>query len=494
MKKKVLATLLTAAMLATTLVGCGGGASEGGVAPADDGAAAEAPAADGGSDDGAAADDGAEAPADEAAEEEIPTSTFGDPNGTHMEMWTFVEIHGQHYGNMVEKWNEQNPDRPIEITCTTYPYGDMHTKLLTSLTAGTGAPDICDVEIGQYPNVITGLDTWLVPLDDYAAPYMDTMVQARMDVYSGSDGHYYGAPYHVGAAVMYYNVAVISEALGISQDEAIAKIDAVKTWADWQAFGEEYIAAVGTEGKYWTSVDTAGVDWMWIAMAQHGDDWTGGFDNPANVQLDSVKKMMTMQQGWLESGVAEVSPDGHVDLEAGFQNILDHNIVSFPKAMWYMSRFTNYMPEEKGNWYIAKIPTFEAGQPSSVGCGGTGTVVTQQSANKELAAEFLCWAKMSEEGEQLIWDNLGFDVCNMALWNQDAFAHDDSNQYNAFFINYPYDVLYSIKDEINPIMTVAISPIINEQMCNVTLNDVLENGMDVDEALQAAQDVIDLEQ
>ena len=45
--------------------------------------------------------------------------------------------------------------------------------------------------------------------------------------------------------------------------------------------------------------------------------------------------------------VAEVSPDGHVDLEAGFQNILDHNIVSFPKAMWYMSRFTNYMSEEK---------------------------------------------------------------------------------------------------------------------------------------------------
>ena len=62
-----------------------------------------------------------------------------------------------------------------------------------------------------------------------------------------------------------------------------------------------------------------------------------------------------MQQSWLDSGFAEVSPDGHVDLEAGFQNILDHNIVSFPKALWYMSRFTNYMPEESGNWYIATV-------------------------------------------------------------------------------------------------------------------------------------------
>lgn len=488
MKKKVLATLLSIAMVSSLLAGCGGSSDS----ASTDGSAETTDTADASTDD-ASSDDAA---TDDAAaeEEEIPTSTFGDPNGTHLEMWTFVELHGQHYGNMVEKWNEENPDRTIEITCTTYPYADMHTKLLTSLTAGTGAPDICDVEIGQFPNVVAGLDTWLVPLDDYAAPYMDTMVQARMDVYSGSDGHYYGAPYHVGATVMYYNAAVMAEVMGISQDEVIAKIDSVVTWDDYAALGEEYLAALGEDGKYWTSVDTAGVDWLWIAMAEYGDDWTGGFDEAANVQLDSVNKMLTMQQEWLNSGLAEVSPDGHVDLEAGFQNILDHNIVSFPKAMWYMSRFTNYMPEESGNWYIAKCPVFEVGQKCSVGVGGTGTVVTQQSANIELAAEFLCWAKMSEEGEQLIWDNLGFDVCNTALWNDDAFAHDDSNQYNAFFINYPYDVLYSIKDDIGAIYSVAISPTINEQFCNVTLNDVLENGVDVTEALQAAQDVVDLEQ
>ena len=137
----------------------------------------------------------------------------------------------------------------------------------------------------------------------------------------------------------------------------------VKTWDDYEALGTEYVEAAGEKGtKYWTSVDTGGTDWLWLAMAEYGEDWTGGFDGKANVQLDSVKKMLTMQQKWLKSDLAEVSPDGHVDLEAGFQNIMDHNIVSFPKAMWYMSRFTNYMPDEKGNWYIAKCPTFEEGQ------------------------------------------------------------------------------------------------------------------------------------
>ena len=490
MKKKVLATLLSVAMVSSVLAGCGSSDSASSAdssAATEDAAEETTDATDEGTDEAAA--DGA------AEEEEIPTSTFGDPNGTHMEMWTFVELHGQHYGNMVEKWNEENPDRTIEITCTTYPYADMHTKLLTSLTAGTGAPDICDVEIGQFPNVVAGLDTWLVPLDDYAAPYMETMVKARMEVYAGSDGHYYGAPYHVGATVMYYNVAAMADAMGISQDDVIAKIDSVVTWDDYAALGQEYVDAIATDGKYWTSVDTGGVDWQWIAMAEYGEDWTGGFDGKANVQLESVKKMLTMEQNWVNSGLAEVSPDGHVDLEAGFQNILDHNIVSFPKAMWYMSRFTNYRPEEKGNWYIAKCPVFEAGQPCSVGVGGTGTVVTQQSADKELAAEFLCWAKMSDEGEQLIWDNLGFDVCNTAMWTEPSFATNMDNQYNAYFRNLPYEVLASIgMDNIGKIYSVAISPTINEQMCNVTLNDILENGVSVDEALKTAQDVIDLEQ
>ena len=116
------------------------------------------------------------------------------------------------------------------------------------------------------------------------------------------------------------------------------------------------------------------------------------------------------------------------------------------------------MPDEKGNWYIAKCPTFEEGQKCSVGIGGTGTVVTQQSKAKELAAEFLCWAKMSEVGEQNIWDTLGFDVCNTACWTNDTFAHNDENQYNQFFINYPYDVLNSIgMDNIGKISVVKIS-------------------------------------
>ena len=110
--------------------------------------------------------------ADDAAEEPQAVTTVGPEDGTHFEMWSFVDAHNEFYGQMVEKWNEENPDKPINVTFSTYPYSDMHNKLMMSLQAGSGAPDMCDVEIGQFPNY-TGDDCPLVPLNDALADSHD---------------------------------------------------------------------------------------------------------------------------------------------------------------------------------------------------------------------------------------------------------------------------------------------------------------------------------
>lgn len=59
--------------------------------------------------------------------------------------------------------------------------------MMSRLQAGSGAPDLCDIEIGQFPNY-SGDDSPLYSMNDALAPYEDTMVQSRLDVYSKADG------------------------------------------------------------------------------------------------------------------------------------------------------------------------------------------------------------------------------------------------------------------------------------------------------------------
>ncbi len=410
-------------------------------------------------------------------------NTVGPDSGTHLNMWSFVELHNTFYADMLERWNKENPDRQIQITFTTYPFADMHNKLIMALQTGQGAPDLCDVEIGQFPNFLQG-DIQLYPLNDAMKPYQGDLVQSRLDVYS-KDGNYYGAPTHVGATVMYYNTEILDQ-YGIDYTK-------IKTWDDYTEAGRKLKEA--SDGKVkMTSVDTGGIDWMSIAMSEYGEDWAAGKDGTPNVELESVKNMLTMQQTWLTDEIAMVSPAGHVDLEEGFQNILDGNIVSFPKALWYMSRFLNYMPEMKGKIAMAPLPVFKEGQNRSVGIGGTGTVVTKQSSDPELAANFITYAKCSSEGSGQIWEQLGFDVCNTKLWTDDKVTKDSSNKYISFFKTNPFDVLNEVKSEINTLSITKMTPSINDYFCTTTLNEVLEDGKDVDEALKEAQEYLELEE
>lgn len=463
MKKKVLAALLCEAMTGTMLAGCGGGGSD------------EETSGD------AAAEETAEGEAEEGEAEPEAVTTVGPDSGTKMEMWSFVSQHNDFYAKMLEKWNEANPDRQIQITFTTYPFGDMHNKLMMSLQTGEGAPDLCDIERGQFPNFLQG-EVQLYALNDALEPYTADLVQSRLDIYS-KDGNYYGAPTHVGATVMYYNDELLSQ-YGIDYKT-------IKTWDDYTAAAEKLKEATNGEVKM-TEIDTGGTDWMWLSMAEHGEDQVD--EDGKAVVTEGMAEMLKLQKEWLDNDLAMICPAGQVDTEEGKQAIMDQQFASFPKALWYMSRFVSDMPDETGKWAIAPCPVFEEGQPRSVGIGGTGTVVTNQSEDPELAADFIAYAKCSYDGCLGIWQDLGFDVCNTSIWKDTAVTQDASNQYIAFFRTNPFDVLNEIEDEIAAITVNENTFILGDYLNVTTFNSIFEDGMDVDEALQECQDMVDIDQ
>ena len=61
-----------------------------------------------------------------------------------------------------------------------------------------------------------------------------------------------------------------------------------------------------------------------------------------------------------------------------------------------------------------------------------------------------------------------------------------------YFNTYPFDALLEIQDGIMALesLTSEKFPSINNEFCNVTLNNIYENGMDVKEALEESQETL----
>lgn len=355
---------------------------------------------------------------------------------TNFEFWTFNELHVEFYLKMAEIWNAENPDRPIAINPTVFPYDDMHNKLLIALQSGTGAPDIVDIEIGKYANFLMG-ETQLVPLNRVVEPELPNIVKSRVDIYS-KDGNYYGICFHVGASVTYYNKDIMAAA-GIDPASIV-------TWDDYAAAGRTVLEKTGVP---MCTVETNDPWSFWQMLTEQGSDLLTP-DGKPNVNTPEMAKGLKFYQDMLKEGTAVTAPGGghHAEEYYGFMDAGGAASVTMP--FWYMGRFTDYMPDLKGKILVMPNPVFEVGQPRSVGLGGTGTSVTNQCKNQDLAVDFLGFAKLSEQGNLKIWEIMGFDPIRKALWTSPELKKP--NKFIDYFANFPFDALITVQDEIPAIV------------------------------------------
>lgn len=468
-RSKFLAMVLAATMAVGSLAGCGGGGDkpeenkteqDSSTDASNDNAANNADAAG----DNAPAEDNADAAEDDS-------SASGE--ATEFEYWTFVELHGNHFEDMCAKWNEQNPDRQIQLSVNVLPYDDMHDKLNIALQSGEGAPDIVDIELGKYANFLKG-EPQLVALNDVLDPYRDNLVESRVEIYS-KDGNNYGVPSHVGATVCFYNTELL--------EQAEVNYEDIVTWADFKEAG---LKVKEKTGKYMISADTGALWQLNVLLAQQGVDWVDDSGN-VNVNIPEAQKALEMLKDLQDAGIAATVPGGNPDTEEAYAAYNAGEYACAVMPLWQMSRYTSYMTDLSGKIAIGKVPVLEEGMPCSVGGGGTGTCVTNQCADTQLAAEFLAYAKCSEEGSIGLWENLGFDPCNTSVWDMEDVTHNPDNMYVQYFKNNPFDVLNSMKDEIGLIKCTEAYPSINSTFSSTTLNSIFESGEDIAAALEAAQ-------
>ncbi|WP_026562732.1 extracellular solute-binding protein [Bacillus sp. J37] len=388
--------------------------------------------------------------------------------------WTFQGLHVEFFEDAAKRWNETYPDRQIQLKAESFPYDEMHNNLLLALQSGVGAPDIVDIEVNRFPNFLQG-DIQLEPLNDIVEPELESFVKSRFDVYS-ADGKYYGAPTHVGASVAFYNTKIFDEA-GVSPDD-------IKTWDDFVEIGKVIKAKTD---KPMTPVFTTGFWSFYPMISQKGSDF---FDSNGEVILDNkdnVEVLQFIHDMLYKDEIAVLAPGSRHESEEFFAFMNEGGAASLIMPSWYASRFVEHMPDQSGNIVMKPMPSWEEGGFRSAGMGGTGTAVTKQAKDVQLAKEFLAFAKLSKEANIKIWTMLGFDPPRHDVW--DAPELKEANKFTEYFGDGLFDMLLGIKDEINPLNITPNTPLARDLIETNVLHNVLrEKTQTPDEALKQAAD------
>lgn len=399
---------------------------------------------------------------------------------TTINVWTFIELHQDFYVNMAEKWNEAHPDKKVKLVLSNMPYDDMHNKLSLALESGEGAPDVVDIELGKFPAFMVG-NIGLMELNDVIDPYRDNIVQSRLGIYS-KDGKEYGLPTHVGTTVAFYNEKLLKDA-GINYED-------IKTWDQFKEAGVKYHEATG---KYFSCVETS-ASWMVnLMLAQKGGDYV---DEKGNLNLNSkeLTEVLEYIKGMQETGAFATVPGGQPDNEEAYPSYNTGEYAVQIMPFWQTSRFVNYMKDLKKQVAISPVPVWNENdkEVATIGGGGTGTAIVKSGKNAELAAEVMAYIKLSEDSNREVWNVLGFDPVNTAVWTDKSLTQNPDNQFIQYFTNYPFDTLLKTKDSIGLLRAYTDEkyPSINNELCTVTLNSIFEDGKDVKEVLDSSQETL----
>lgn len=391
---------------------------------------------------------------------------------TDLTFWTYVEQHSEFMQDAANRWNSKNPDETINLKCESYPVEDMHNKLLITLQSGQGAPDIVDVNVAKFSNFMRGDNVGFIPLNDIIEPEKSSFLEAVLNIYRKGDT-YYGIEYHVGAPVMFYNTEIL--------DQAGVKVEDLKYWDDIRDAGKIVLEKTGKPIITFEVSDS----WAYyIMITQQKSDYFSK-DGECIIDNDINAKTLQFMLDMINEGTAITTPGGNFHTEEYYGFMSKGGAASMLLPLWYMGRFTDYMPELKGKVKIAPIPKWTDNDVAPV-FGGTATCITTQCKNQDLAKRFLFEAKISPEGAAQIWNVLGFDPLRWDIWDTDAMKV--SNKYTEYFGSDIFDIIMEMKDEsYTTNITHELFPKANDLVAkNVLFKALGEKSLTPQEALEEA--------
>ncbi len=297
--------------------------------------------------------------------------------------WTWTNAEPQ-----VKAFEKEYPN--VHVKLVNAGTGDVHyTKLQNALKAGSGAPDVAQIEYFALPQF--ALPGYLVDLRQYGFDKFanDYLPSAWESAHGGTDG-LYALPQGGGPMTLFYNKKVFDK----------YHLAVPKTWDEYVADAKQLHQADPT--KYITA-DTgdAGFTMAMIWQAGGRPYKVDGKKITVNFGDEGTKKFTSMWNQLLDGGL--LAPYAGWS-EEWFKALDNGTIATLPAGGW-MAGVIEGLKATKGDWRAAPVPTYDGGQPISSEHGGSHEAVLKQSKNPALAAGFLRW--LNHENGNKVYIELG---------------------------------------------------------------------------------------
>ena len=295
---------------------------------------------------------------------------------------------------------------------------DQYIKLQNAIKAKSGAPDVAQIEYYALPQF--ALSDALVDLTDFGLDSLEDQYTASTWGSVNLDGGVYALPQDSGPMAMFYNKAVFDQ-YGLTVPT---------TWDEYIATAEQLHAA--NPNAYITN-DTGDAGFATSMIWQAGGQpftTTDSTDVKINLQDEGSKKFADTWNQLVEKDL--IAPTSSWSDE-WYRGLGDGTIATLNIGAWMPGNLESGVPEASGDWRVAPLPVYEAGDTASAENGGGGDAVLAQSKNKLAAAGFVEFMNAGE-GAQISIDAGGFPS-TVADLESDEFLGYESEYFGGQKIN-----------------------------------------------------------
>lgn len=303
-------------------------------------------------------------------------------------VWAFTD---KAFQENAAAFNKEYPN--IKVNTVIMDFGAMHDKLQTTLAAGTGAPDVAEVEQGQFPRYMTGnvLEDLLQPPYN-AGQYKNDVSKYNWERWMSIDGKkLLGMPWDVTPTVYYYRSDIFEE-LGLPSEP-----EDLGTYIQDSENFLNLVQKLKASGKYAFEWKDGPIHWAGdeIGYFDSNMNWLRKADNEKLVKILDVTKRGA-QIGW--------APHiGGLFDDKGKQMVKKGDLVGMAVGSWGAREIEKSFPELKGKWRATNLPL-----DINYGGGGSSFVMPSQSKNKEAAWAYIEWSMRSENAWK-IWTNYSIE-------------------------------------------------------------------------------------